>query len=84
MVAQRRYFPIQCYFTSTLLVFFSLFSPECDSGHYGERCSKPCNEHCAGEINNSSCHHVDGSCDLGCDPGYQVDWCTRGKFEKDS
>ncbi|KAK3780392.1 hypothetical protein RRG08_062013 [Elysia crispata] len=46
---------------------------ECDSGYYGAGCIKSCSQHCAGKDN--SCNHVNGTCDLGCDPGYQGDLC---------
>ena len=53
-----------------------LFLTVCGTGYYGDMCKKACSEHCAGEDN--SCHHVNGSCDLGCDAGYQSALCTKG------
>ena len=51
---------------------------ECDSGFYDERCEKVCSEHCGGAEN--SCNHVNGTCDLGCDPGYKNETCNEGKW----
>ncbi|KAK3779435.1 hypothetical protein RRG08_062093 [Elysia crispata] len=50
---------------------------ECQSGKYGEKCSKQCSVHCAGQHN--ACNHVDGSCNQGCDDGYIGRFCTEGK-----
>ncbi|KAK3795272.1 hypothetical protein RRG08_055834 [Elysia crispata] len=55
---------------------------KCPNGSYGEECTKTCSDHCAGDQN--SCHHVNGTCDLGCEPGYQGSSCTqvcpRGRY----
>ncbi|KAK3736596.1 hypothetical protein RRG08_004556, partial [Elysia crispata] len=48
---------------------------ECDEGFYGEGCNKTCSEHCGGDLN--SCHHVNGSCNQGCDPGYTGSLCIQ-------
>lgn len=47
---------------------------ECSDGFYGEECSSSCG-HC---LNDSACHHVTGTCDQGCEPGYQAPNCTEG------
>lgn len=69
--------------------FFFLISDillECRYGYYGERCSNECG-HC---LNNTACHHVTGTCENGCEPGYKAPNCTDGiiyifyyKFEKE-
>ena len=51
-------------------------SSECDKGRHGEGCTQTCSEHCAGEDN--PCHHVNGTCDLGCSRGYRGALCTEG------
>ena len=51
---------------------------ECYIGTYGDECGETCSEHCAGD--QDSCHHVNGTCDLGCDPGYQGSNCTQGEL----
>ncbi|GFS00479.1 multiple epidermal growth factor-like domains 10 [Elysia marginata] len=48
---------------------------ECYNGTHGKDCSLTCSEHCKGEDN--PCDNVDGTCDLGCDPGYQGALCTE-------
>ena len=44
---------------------------ECDSGYHGDGCMKTCSRHCSDEGN--SCHDVSGTCDEGCDPGFEGD-----------
>ncbi|GFS05941.1 C-type lectin [Elysia marginata] len=48
---------------------------EIKTNSYDKRCSKKCSEHCAGEDN--PCNRVSGSCDHGCDPGFQSPLCER-------
>ena len=60
-----------------ILPFMPSF-PECPTGFYGNECTQICSDHCAGDQN--SCHHVNGTCDLGCDPGYQGSSCTQGEY----
>ena len=50
---------------------------ECDIGFYGDECKNLCSEHCYGKDN--SCHHENGTCDLGCDEGYQTALCSQRK-----
>ena len=54
-----------------------LLKPECHKGFYGEGCKKICSEQCGGDLN--SCHHVNGSCNYGCDPGYTGSLCIQGE-----
>ncbi|RUS69941.1 hypothetical protein EGW08_022297 [Elysia chlorotica] len=51
---------------------------KCDIGYYGDGCIKSCSDHCAGK--NNSCNHINGTCDLGCVPGYQGTLCTQAKL----
>nr|XP_022300663.1 multiple epidermal growth factor-like domains protein 10 [Crassostrea virginica] len=46
---------------------------ECNGGVYGQDCGNTCGS-C---INDTLCHHVNGSCLLGCGPGYKGDKCTE-------
>ena len=49
---------------------------ECQKNKYGLNCSKTC-----GNCRESSqCHHINGSCLNGCDPGFQGEKCNMGKF----
>lgn len=45
----------------------SLFSEACEAGKYGKACSKSCGA-C---LNSIDCDHITGSCELGCEPGWQ-------------
>uniref|UniRef100_A0A8W8M3E8 protein-tyrosine-phosphatase n=1 Tax=Magallana gigas TaxID=29159 RepID=A0A8W8M3E8_MAGGI len=46
---------------------------ECDGGKYGPGCSLTCGA-C---INNTQCHHINGSCPQGCGPGYKGQQCDK-------
>ncbi|KAK3749630.1 hypothetical protein RRG08_049144 [Elysia crispata] len=50
-------------------------TPECAIGYYGEGCKMNCNETCAGQ--NNPCNPVNGTCNQGCDPGYQGVFCSK-------
>ena len=74
-------FQEQCNFVILLndyviLVFFYVhfFSLECMSDFYGENCSKNCG-YC---LNNETCHHINGNCEHGCNPGYMAPFCNEG------
>ena len=43
---------------------------------YGQGCANPCSPHCVGP--DHSCDPFDGSCDQGCEPGYQPPRCDQG------
>lgn len=43
----------------------------CPHGFFGQNCAKECNRTCEG------CNSVDGSCDLGCIPGYTGYYCNK-------
>ena len=46
----------------------------CGNGTFGQDCTEQCGE-C---LRKEQCHHVDGSCANGCNPGYQGLMCTKG------
>nr|XP_022306415.1 platelet endothelial aggregation receptor 1-like isoform X2 [Crassostrea virginica] len=46
---------------------------KCAVGFYGDGCQKQC-RHC---INMMQCHHVNGTCLGGCEPGYKGDNCMQ-------
>lgn len=46
---------------------------ECIHYKYGLDCSQSCG-HCT---ENKQCHHINGVCPFGCDPGYMGVQCTR-------
>lgn len=47
---------------------------ECQENTYGFRCNETCG-HCS---NESLCSPVNGTCEVGCDPGYQYSLCKEG------
>ena len=47
---------------------------ECDGNMFG----KHCKEFCGKCVNDGQCHHINGSCLYGCDPGYYGIDCTEG------
>ena len=51
-----------------------MFSLECMSDFYGENCSRNCG-HC---LDNKTCHHINGRCEQGCNPGYVAPFCNEG------
>ena len=53
------------------------FKSECDIGLFGEGCAKRCSVHCAGSDN--TCNNVNGTCNMGCDPGYKGSLCIQSK-----
>lgn len=54
---------------------FNIIS-ECDNRRFGGNCR----EQCGSCLNLEQCHHVNGTCMIGCDRGYQGVYCTEGKF----
>lgn len=49
---------------------------ECTNGWYGVNCSQQCSRHCR---YNTTCNHVTGQCDRGCDAGWAGSLCINGK-----
>ena len=60
------------------IVCFSAFSllKVCENGKYGQGCTSFCG-HC---FNSSRCHHANGSCLTGCEPGYGGEYCKSRKI----
>ena len=48
----------------------------CENGTYGNDCNNTCG-HCT---DKGSCFHTNGTCLVGCDPGYVGELCKTGKF----
>lgn len=47
----------------------------CNNGTYGDNCSKTC-----GKCRHAGqCNHVNGTCNNGCESGYQGDKCDAGE-----
>ena len=46
----------------------------CENGTFGQDCTQICGK-CVGD---KPCHHIDGTCMNGCDPGYKGNLCTEG------
>ena len=46
----------------------------CESGMFGKHCNKSCGK-C---LKDEQCHHVNGSCLNGCNPGYHGVNCANG------
>lgn len=46
---------------------------ECTDGLYGDMCQNQCG-HCS---NLSQCHHINGTCLSGCQPGYSSEFCNQ-------
>ena len=51
----------------------------CDTGLFGQDCKEKCGKCVKGD----NCHHVNGTCLNGCDPGYQGLNCTEGNQQTD-
>lgn len=47
---------------------------ECNKGSFGQNCTQTC-----GNCFGKQCHHVNGTCAYGCNPGYKGVYCTKGK-----
>lgn len=48
----------------------------CQPGTYGHNCQDTCG-YC---LNFDDCYHVNGTCHLGCEPGYKGDICKIGQW----
>lgn len=56
--------------------FFSLFRvTACLNNTYGAGCLEICGQ-CLSE---QQCNHINGTCTIGCEPGYYSDQCKIGK-----
>lgn len=50
---------------------------ECVIGWYGENCNRRCAGHCK---DGTTCNHVTGQCNEGCDTGWTGYMCDKGIF----
>lgn len=48
---------------------------ECKEGWYGDNCNKQCVGHCK---DGTTCNHMTGQCDRGCDAGWTGAMCGKG------
>ncbi|KAH9508920.1 hypothetical protein Btru_048307 [Bulinus truncatus] len=57
----------------------ALCTEECDNSTYGSNCSLSCSPYCNMDVSISSdiCHHFNGYCVHGCQPGYDGWQCNR-------
>ena len=46
------------------------------NGSFGNNCIERCESNCL------SCNAVSGVCEFGCNPGWEGDFCEKGKFSK--
>lgn len=53
-----------------------LFQLACERGSYGINCSERCG-HCR---DVDKCSNTNGTCLIGCDAGYQGDFCTKSMY----
>lgn len=51
---------------------------DCTNNKYGDGCQTDCG-HC---FNMIQCHHINGTCFDGCDPGYDGTKCDQGTLFK--
>ena len=63
----------KCYLVQILSILFQMTA--CTSGSYGQDCLQSCGN-CAG---GGACDTVDGSCPIGCDPGWSGATCHQGE-----
>ena len=52
-----------------------MFNVACPYGFFGPDCAEKCKDTCVG------CNRFNGSCDSGCNPGWQGYECQYGKEE---
>lgn len=56
---------------------FCFIQIECVIGWYGENCNRRCAGHCK---DGTTCNHVTGQCNEGCDTGWTGFMCDKGNF----
>ena len=77
MVFFKLIFPFTFYLYNFIFCWFGPYLTACNHGMYGNFCNNSCG-YCHAE---DTCYHVNGTCLLGCEPGYQGDLCkTRKKI----
>ena len=58
----------------SVLCWHFFYKIECDSGTFGQGCREICGK-CKRE---TQCHHINGTCFTGCDPGFIGNQCDQG------
>lgn len=51
----------------------------CTDGWYGVNCNQQCSGHCR---DDTTCNHVTGQCEKGCDKGWSGSLCDKGNLLK--
>ena len=64
------------YFTSVINLSQGFVLIACSNGTYG----KECNHTCGYCLDQDECHHINGTCVKGCDPGYLGDLCKTSTY----
>lgn len=64
--------------SNAIAIFFFHLQLECREGWYGDNCSQQFTGHC---IDGTTCNHVTGLCDGGCDTGWTGSVCDKGLLE---
>lgn len=64
------------YIKLLLIVLFLL----CDEGKFGRGCNELCGNCMVDEMLSWQCHHVNGYCLSGCNPGFYGDRCLQRNF----
>ena len=60
----------------TTVAFNFYLSKECDNNTFGVNCTGVCG-HCT---EKEQCHHVNGTCLHGCEPGFNGFQCDQGNY----
>lgn len=53
------------------------FITECEKGWYGDNCRHQCKRYCK---DGTTCNHVNGQCDAGCNAGWTGPFCDKGSI----
>ena len=73
---RKAYFYRFRYFTSVANLSRGFVLIACNNGTYGKECNNTCG-YC---LDQDECHHINGTCVKGCDPGYIGDLCKTGTY----
>lgn len=67
------------YMCVSKIIFMTLIycASECMRGWYGVNCSRPCVGYCK---DGTTCNHVTGQCNGGCNAGWTGIFCYKGIF----
>lgn len=72
---KKNQFTDEFVFIELIEVVWGFIFTECDGGNFGQDCSNKCGN-C---LQNEQCHHINGSCMNGCNPGYYGTYCSKSK-----